>query len=187
MRTWSSSRRRAPPSSSSPGPSTLPCGRSRCWMTARCASPAGTRAAGPRWRAQRGSTVRSRLALPLRVLVAGLRRRGLTTHPTLRACAHSPAETDSEDEAPAAAPPKPVFRPKGVAAPAPAADEEVRDLSPPPAPAPLPPPADPPRHAQSSEYETDSEEEEPLKPLYKPVFVSKCARLPSSSLPSTLR
>ncbi|BGP42250.1 hypothetical protein JCM10449v2_006255 [Rhodotorula kratochvilovae] len=55
-------------------------------------------------------------------------------------------ETDSEDEA--AAPPKPVFRPKG--APAAAAAEE------------------------SSEYETDSEEEEePVKPLYKPVFVSK--------------
>ncbi|GAA6000567.1 microfibrillar-associated 1 family protein [Rhodotorula paludigena] len=56
-------------------------------------------------------------------------------------------ETDSEDEAPAA-PPKPVFRPKAAA---PAAQDE-----------------------ESSEYETDSEEEEePLKPLYKPVFVSK--------------
>ncbi|GAA5922114.1 hypothetical protein JCM3775_003496 [Rhodotorula graminis] len=56
-------------------------------------------------------------------------------------------ETDSEDER-AAAPAKPTFRPPGAPAPA-AADDE------------------------SSEYETDSEEEEPLKPLYKPVFVSK--------------
>ncbi|GAA5843089.1 hypothetical protein JCM9279_001858 [Rhodotorula babjevae] len=56
-------------------------------------------------------------------------------------------ETDSEDER-AAAPAKPTFRPQSAAAPA-AADDE------------------------SSEYETDSEEEEPLKPLYKPVFVSK--------------
>ncbi|BGP57113.1 hypothetical protein JCM8202_000555 [Rhodotorula sphaerocarpa] len=57
-------------------------------------------------------------------------------------------ETDSEEEKPAA---KPVFRPKGPAAPA---------------------------KQESSEYETDSEEESeeeeaPLKPIYKPVFVSK--------------
>ncbi|GAA5891329.1 hypothetical protein JCM8208_002587 [Rhodotorula glutinis] len=56
-------------------------------------------------------------------------------------------ETDSDDER-AAAPAKPTFRPQNAAAPAAAGDE-------------------------SSEYETDSEDEEPLKPLYKPVFVSK--------------
>ncbi|GAA6003986.1 hypothetical protein JCM10207_006499 [Rhodosporidiobolus poonsookiae] len=58
-------------------------------------------------------------------------------------------ETDSEEEA--QPPPKPTFRPQAGAATAKAAADE-----------------------ESSEYETDSEEEEePLKPLYKPVFVSK--------------
>ncbi|BGP26558.1 hypothetical protein JCM10295v2_005511 [Rhodotorula toruloides] len=54
-------------------------------------------------------------------------------------------ETESEDQR-AAAPTKPTFRSQAPAV----ADEE-----------------------ESSEYETDSEEEEPLKPIYKPVFVSK--------------
>ncbi|BGP34109.1 hypothetical protein JCM10296v2_005924 [Rhodotorula toruloides] len=54
-------------------------------------------------------------------------------------------ETDSEEER-SAPPAKATFRPQASAA---AEDEE------------------------SSEYETDSEEEEPLKPIYKPVFVSK--------------
>ncbi|GAA5954925.1 hypothetical protein JCM8115_005571 [Rhodotorula mucilaginosa] len=59
-------------------------------------------------------------------------------------------ETDSEEEQEDKAPAKPVFRPKAAA----------------------------PAQQESSEYETDSEEEsdeeeEPLKPIYKPVFVSK--------------
>ncbi|GAA5885709.1 hypothetical protein JCM16303_003122 [Sporobolomyces ruberrimus] len=61
-------------------------------------------------------------------------------------------ETDTDDEASKAPMPKPTYMKPGAskAAPPPAADEE------------------------SSEYETDSEEEEePLKPIYKPVFVSK--------------
>ncbi|GAA5906929.1 uncharacterized protein JCM6883_005735 [Sporobolomyces salmoneus] len=60
-------------------------------------------------------------------------------------------ETDSEDEAAKPPMPKPTFnKPGSSKATAPAADDE------------------------SSEYETDSEEEEePLKPIYKPVFVSK--------------
>ncbi|GAA5867741.1 hypothetical protein JCM8547_005219 [Rhodosporidiobolus lusitaniae] len=55
----------------------------------------------------------------------------------------SESEYETDTDEEPRAPAKPVFR-------APAAAEE-----------------------ESSEYETDSEEEEPLKPIYKPVFVSK--------------
>ncbi|GAA5970831.1 hypothetical protein JCM3765_005579 [Sporobolomyces pararoseus] len=61
-------------------------------------------------------------------------------------------ETDTDEEASKPPMPKPTFSKPGASkAAAPTAEEE-----------------------ESSEYETDSEEEEePLKPIYKPVFVSK--------------
>ncbi|GAA5833815.1 hypothetical protein JCM3766R1_000107 [Sporobolomyces carnicolor] len=61
-------------------------------------------------------------------------------------------ETDTDDEDTKPAMPKPTFNKPGPSSAAPATGAEE----------------------ESSEYETDSEEEEePLKPIYKPVFVSK--------------